>query len=82
MTRTGSHVLIEALLAQGCDTVFGIPGVATLPIYDAFLDHPDMRVIGVRHEQAAVFMADGHARATGKVATALTRVPARVPSTR
>ena len=72
MTRIGSHALIEALLAQGCDTIFGIPGVATLPIYDAFLDHPDMRVIGVRHEQAAVFMADGHARATGKIAVALT----------
>jgi acetolactate synthase-1/2/3 large subunit len=70
--RTGSHVLIESLLAQGCDTVFGIPGVATLPIYDAFLDHQDIRPIGVRHEQAAVFMADGHARSTGRIAVALT----------
>ncbi|HEX9855564.1 MAG TPA: thiamine pyrophosphate-binding protein [Acidimicrobiia bacterium] len=65
-------MLVESLLAQGVDTLFGIPGVDTLAIYDAFLDYPDMRVINVRHEQAAVFMADGYYRSSGRIAAALT----------
>lgn len=70
--RSGAHALIEALLAEGVDALFGIPGVATLAVYDAFLDHPALRPIGVRHEQGAVFMADGYARASGRVGVALT----------
>jgi thiamine pyrophosphate-dependent acetolactate synthase large subunit-like protein len=70
--RDGAHVLVEALLAQGVDTLFGIPGVATLRLYDAFLDHREVRPINVRHEQAAVFMADGFARASGSIGVALT----------
>jgi len=71
-TRSGAHVLVEALESEGVTTLFGIPGVGTLPVYDALLDHPDVRHIEVRHEQAAIFMADGYARATGGVGAAFT----------
>lgn len=64
--RSGGHVLVESLLAEGIDTVFGIPGVGTLAVYDAFVDHPQMRHIEVRHEQSAIFMADGYSRASGQ----------------
>lgn len=63
--RSGGHVLVESLLAEGVETIFGIPGVGTLAVYDAFVDHPGLRHIEVRHEQGAIFMADGYARATG-----------------
>lgn len=72
MSRSGAHALTESLLAQGLSTLFGIPGVGTLAVYDAFLDHPELRHIEVRHEQAAVFMADGFARASGDVGVAFT----------
>ncbi len=72
MRRSGAHVLVEALLAEGVDLVFGIPGVGTLPVYDAMLDHPDLRHVETRHEQGAIFMADGYARATGRVGVAFT----------
>ena len=64
--------MVESLLAEGANTLFGIPGVGTLPVYDALLDHPELRHIEVRHEQGAVFMADGFARATGDVGVAFT----------
>lgn len=70
--RSGAQVLVESLIAEGVDTLFGIPGVATLRVYDAFLDHPEIRAINVRHEQSAVFMADGYARSSGRVGVALT----------
>ena len=66
MRRSGAHALTESLLAEGVTTLFGIPGVGTLPVYDAFLDHPELRHIETRHEQGAIFMADGYARATGR----------------
>jgi acetolactate synthase-1/2/3 large subunit len=72
MRRSGAHALTESLLAEGVTTLFGIPGVGTLPVYDAFLDHPALRHVEVRHEQGAVFMADGYARATGDVGVAFT----------
>ena len=64
--------MTESLLAEGVTTLFGIPGVGTLPVYDAFLDHPELRHIETRHEQGAVFMADGYARATGGPGVAFT----------
>lgn len=70
--RSGAQTLVESLVAEGVRTLFGIPGVDTLSVYDAFLDHPEIRAINVRHEQAAVFMADGFARASGEVGVALT----------
>ena len=70
--RSGAHLLVESLLAEGVDLLFGIPGVGTLAVYDAFVDHPELRHIEVRHEQSAVFMADGYARASGRVGVAFT----------
>jgi thiamine pyrophosphate-dependent acetolactate synthase large subunit-like protein len=70
--RSGAHTLVECLVDQGVRTLFGIPGVDTLSVYDAFLDHPEIRAINVRHEQAAVFMADGFYRASGEPGVALT----------
>jgi thiamine pyrophosphate-dependent acetolactate synthase large subunit-like protein len=70
--RSGAHILVESLIAEGVDLLFGIPGVGTLAVYDAFVDHPELRHIEVRHEQAAVFMADGYSRASGEVGVAFT----------
>jgi thiamine pyrophosphate-dependent acetolactate synthase large subunit-like protein len=72
MAVSGAHRLVECLLAEGVDLLFGIPGVGTLAVYDAFIDHPELRHIEVRHEQSAVFMADGYARASGRVGVAFT----------
>ncbi len=65
MKKNGAQIFLDCLLKEGVDTVFGFPGGAVLPIYDALFDHP-LRHILVRHEQGAVHMADGYARATGK----------------
>ena len=70
--KTGAKLLVESLEAEGIETLFGIPGVDTLGVYDAFLDHPSIRAINVRHEQSAVFMADGFARSSGSISVALT----------
>ncbi|ERM91268.1 biosynthetic-type acetolactate synthase large subunit [Caldanaerobacter subterraneus] len=66
MKLKGSQVVIEVLKEMGVDTVFGIPGGAVIPIYDALYDS-DIRHILATHEQMAAHMADGYARATGKV---------------
>ncbi len=65
-TLTGAQILWECLVREGVEVVFGYPGGAILPAYDAMLDYP-IRHILVRHEQGATHMADGYARATGKV---------------
>ena len=65
--RSGAHILLEALKAEGVDTVFGIPGGAVIPVLDAFYDDADLRFILMRHEQGAGHAADGYARASGKV---------------
>jgi len=70
--RSGAHILVESLLSEDVDLLFGIPGVGTLAVYDAFVDHPELRHIEVRHEQSAIFMADGYARASGRVGVAFT----------
>ena len=70
--RSGAHVLVESLVAEEVSLLFGIPGVGTLAVYDAFVDHPELRHIEVRHEQSAVFMADGYSRASGQVGVAFT----------
>jgi acetolactate synthase-1/2/3 large subunit len=70
MKLTGAHILWSVLIEQGVDTVFGYPGGAILPAYDALLDHPIRHVL-VRHEQGATHMADGYARASGKVGVAM-----------
>ncbi len=63
----GAQVLLQALIAQGVDTVFGYPGGAVLPLYDALHGEPRLRHILVRHEQAAVHAAEGYARSTGRL---------------
>jgi acetolactate synthase-1/2/3 large subunit len=69
---TGAQAAIAALHAHGVDTVFGIPGVHTLPLYDAMRSTPGFRHILARHEQGAGFMAEGYARASGRVGVACT----------
>jgi acetolactate synthase-1/2/3 large subunit len=70
MKRTGAQILWECLVREGVSTVFGYPGGAILPAYDAMLDYPIRHVL-VRHEQGATHMADGYARASGKVGVAV-----------
>jgi acetolactate synthase-1/2/3 large subunit len=69
-TLTGAQILWDCLVRQGVNVVFGYPGGAILPAYDAMLDYPIRHVL-VRHEQGATHMADGYARATGKVGVAV-----------
>ena len=68
--RTGAQLIWETLLDEGVRTVFGYPGGAILPAYDAMLDYP-IRHILVRHEQGATHMADGYSRASGEVGVAV-----------
>src|SRR5205809_1459473 len=69
-TLTGAQILWDCLVREGVTVVFGYPGGAILPAYDAMLDYPIRHVL-VRHEQGATHMADGYARATGKVGVAI-----------
>jgi len=70
MKLTGAEILWESLRREGVEVVFGYPGGANLPIYDALPKFPIRHVL-VRHEQGAAHMADGYARASGKVGVAL-----------
>ena len=66
MATKGSRILVETLVEEGTEVIFGYPGGAVLPLFDALYDAP-MRFVLVRHEQAAAHAADGYARATGRV---------------
>jgi acetolactate synthase-1/2/3 large subunit len=68
--RRACDVLVDTLQRQGVECVFGIPGGASIPIFDALVDS-SVRLIQTRHEQGATHMADGYARATGKPAVVL-----------
>ena len=68
---TGAEMVIQALADQGVQHLFGYPGGAVLPIYDALFNQKAVRHILVRHEQGAVHMAEGYARSTGKVGCVL-----------
>jgi acetolactate synthase-1/2/3 large subunit len=70
MALTGAQIIWEALVREGVTDVFGYPGGAILPAYDAMLGYP-IRHILVRHEQGATHMADGYARASGRVGVAV-----------
>ncbi|MGB0748868.1 MAG: biosynthetic-type acetolactate synthase large subunit [Magnetospiraceae bacterium] len=70
-TMTGSQIILRALKDQGVDQVFGLPGGVTLPLYDEIYKQNALRHILVRHEQGAVHMAEGFARASGQVGVAL-----------
>jgi acetolactate synthase-1/2/3 large subunit len=69
--KNGSEVVLQALAEQGVEVVFGYPGGAVLPIYDAIFKQNYVRHILVRHEQGAVHAAEGYARSTGKVGVVL-----------
>jgi len=64
---TGSQILCEALVHEGVELLYGYPGGAIMPFYDALTSYPSLHHVLVRHEQAAAHAADGYARATGKV---------------
>ncbi len=68
---SGAEIILKALKDQGVEVIFGYPGGAVLPIYDALYKQNDIRHILVRHEQAAVHAAEGYARSTGKVGCVL-----------
>src|ERR671938_506193 len=70
MPRTGAQLLVAGLEAAGVDVVFGLPGVHNLAAWEALRESP-IRLVGVRHEQAAAYAADGYARATGRLGVAL-----------
>ena len=63
----GAEIICESLLREGADVIFGYPGGAILPFYDALWGYPQLRHILVRHEQSAAHAADGYSRVTGKV---------------
>ncbi len=68
---TGAQMVLQALRDHRVDTVFGYPGGAVLPVYDEIFQQNDIRHILVRHEQAAIHMAEGYARSTGRPGVAL-----------
>lgn len=71
MQLSGAQILLECLKKEGVTHIFGYPGGAVLPIYDAIFDCQDIEHVLVRHEQGAAHMADGYARASGKVGVCL-----------
>jgi len=70
MAKNGAEILVDALLEQGVEYIFGLPGGAVIKLFDVLYDAP-LKVILTRHEQGAGHMADGYARATGKVGVCL-----------
>lgn len=71
MMLTGAEIVWECLIREGVDLVFGYPGGAILPAYDALSSYPQIHHVLTRHEQGATHMADGYARATGRVGVAM-----------
>jgi acetolactate synthase-1/2/3 large subunit len=66
VTKSGAYWLLDALRDEGCEVMFGYPGGAIMPVYDALVDYPIKHIL-VRHEQGAALSADGYARVSGKV---------------
>jgi len=71
MKRTGAQIVWECLEKEGVEVVFGYPGGANLPIYDAMRGYPSIHHVLPRHEQGGAHMADGYARASGRVGVAM-----------
>ncbi len=69
--RSGAQIIWECLIAEDVKHVFGYPGGAILPAYDALCQYPQIHHVLVRHEQGATHMADGYARASGRVGVAM-----------
>ncbi len=70
MKMTGAEIMMECLVKEGVDTIFGYPGGAIMPVHDAMLKYPVHHIL-TRHEQGASHAADGYARASGKVGVAI-----------
>lgn len=68
---TGGQAVVQSLIREGVEVVFGLPGVQIMRIFDAFYDRPEIRLITVRHEQTTTYMAYGYARVKGKPGVAL-----------
>lgn len=68
---TGAQIIIDALIKEGVEVVFGYPGGVVIPIFDVLYDTKELKFVLTRHEQAAAHAADGYARATGKVGVCL-----------
>ncbi|MBL8133513.1 MAG: biosynthetic-type acetolactate synthase large subunit [Anaerolineae bacterium] len=71
MKLSGAEIVLECLKREGVEVMFGYPGGAILPTYDAMTKYPEIHHVLVRHEQGAAHMADGYARASGKVGVAI-----------
>ena len=67
----GAQIVVEVLKKQGVEYIFGYPGGACMPIFDALVEAPELKIILVRHEQGATHMADGYAKATGNTGVVL-----------
>ena len=68
---TGAQALVRSLVREGTEVIFGLPGVQIMTLFDALQEEPGIRLVTVRHEQSTTYMADGYARATGKVGVGL-----------
>src|SRR5688572_249120 len=71
VSPTGAQLIVSLLEERGVEVCFGLPGVHNLALWEALRDSP-IRLVGVRHEQAAAYAADGYARATGRLGVAVT----------
>jgi acetolactate synthase-1/2/3 large subunit len=71
MKKTGAEVMWESVIREGVDVMFGLPGGQIIPAFDAMLNYPELHFVLVRHEEGAAMMADGYARASGKVGVAV-----------
>ena len=71
MKLTGAQILLECLKAEGVETLFGYPGGVVLPLYDTFVQYPEIQHVLVRHEQSAAHAADAYARVSGKTGVCL-----------
>ena len=71
MKKTGAEILVDALIREKVEYVFGYPGGQVIPIFDAFYQKKEIKIVLTRHEQAAAHAAEGYARATGKVGVCL-----------
>jgi acetolactate synthase-1/2/3 large subunit len=67
MKMSGAQILCQSLIKEGVEVIFGLPGAASIPLYDTLPQFPQLRHVLVRHEQGAAHAADGYARATGRV---------------
>ena len=68
--RTGAEILVDVMHQEGVEYIFGYPGGAAIPVFDALVDSP-IKLVLTRHEQGATHMADGFSRATGKTGVVL-----------